>query len=270
MESIRGELEYMKIAMIQMNIEFGNPEVNRKKITEMIEKTAKDQPDIIVLPEMWNTSFSLKNLHDIADKGGEPTRSIIGSLAKQYHINIVAGSVADIQGDKIYNRLYVFDREGNVKSHYDKAHLIQQAREHEFLTAGVLTEVFLLDEVTCGAIICYDIRFPELARTVALKGAKVLFIPAQWPETRIDHWKALVIARAIENQMYVVAVNRIGSEFKANFPGKSLVVDPWGKVLIEADDQEQILQIEIDIDLVDRIRTKIPCFSDRNIEAYEL
>ncbi|MBB6218973.1 putative amidohydrolase [Anaerosolibacter carboniphilus] len=260
----------MKIAMIQVNIEFGNPETNRKKMVEMIEKAAQGQPDIIVLPEMWNTSFSLKNLHEIADKSGEPTKTIIGNLAKKYHINIVAGSVADVHGDLVHNRLYVFDRDGNVKSHYDKAHLIQQAREHEFLTAGKSTEVFRLDEVICGAIICYDIRFPELARTVALKGAKVLFIPAQWPETRIEHWKALVIARAIENQMYVVAVNRIGSEFKADFPGKSLVVDPWGKILVESDDQEQIVHVEIDMDLVDRIRTKIPCFSDRNIEAYEL
>jgi predicted amidohydrolase len=260
----------MKIAILQMNIEHGNPEMNQKKVVEMIENAVEGQPDIIVLPEMWNTSFSLKNLHDIADKGGEPTKTMMGNLAKKYHVNIVAGSVADIQGDQVYNRLYIFNREGKVKSHYDKAHLIQQAREHEFLTAGTSTEVFTLDEVACGAIICYDIRFPELARTVALKGAKVLFIPAQWPETRIEHWKALVIARAIENQMYVVAVNRIGSEFKANFPGKSLVVDPWGKVLVELDDQEQIVQTDIDIDLVDRIRTKIPCFSDRNIEAYEL
>ncbi|KXG74338.1 carbon-nitrogen family hydrolase [Thermotalea metallivorans] len=260
----------MKVAAIQINLEFGNPEANRAKVVEMIEKAARELPDVIVLPEMWNTSFSLKNLHEIADKEGEPTKTLIGNLAKKHRVNIVAGSVADRYGDQIYNRLYAIDRAGHVKAYYDKAHLIQQAREHEFLTAGTAASVFAMDGIPCGAIICYDIRFPELARTVALKGAKVLFIPAQWPETRIDHWKALAIARAIENQMYVVAVNRIGSEFKANFPGKSLVVDPWGKVLAESEDQETILYAEMDIDLVDRVRAKIPCFSDRNIKAYSL
>lgn len=258
----------IKIAAIQIDLEFGNPDANRNKMIEMIENAASESPDIIVLPEMWNTSFSMKNLHSIADQEGEPTKTIVSNLAKKYKLNIVAGSIADRYENKIYNRLYVVDREGKIHCSYDKVHLVKHAREDEFLTAGSEAKVFDIDGTPCGAIICYDIRFPEIARTLALKGAKILFIPAQWPETRIEHWKTLATARAIENQMYVVAVNRIGSEFKANFPGRSMIVDPWGNIVAESNGEETILKAAIDIDLVDRVRKKIPCFQDRNEKAY--
>ncbi|SHJ90729.1 Carbon-nitrogen hydrolase [Geosporobacter subterraneus DSM 17957] len=258
----------LKIAAIQIDLAFGDPAVNRLKIKNMIEKASVNGPDVIVLPEMWNTSFSMNNLKDLADREGEPTKSMISELSRKYHVNIVAGSIADRYGDKIYNRLYVANRQGEIHSYYDKVHLVRHAREDEYLTAGNTSRIFSIDGIACGAIICYDIRFPELSRALALKGAKILFIPAQWPETRIEHWKALAIARAIENQMYVVAVNRIGSEFKATFPGNSLIVDPWGKVLAESNCEETILESEIDIDLVERIRRKVPCFQDRNEAAY--
>ncbi|WZL74602.1 carbon-nitrogen family hydrolase [Clostridiaceae bacterium 35-E11] len=260
----------MKVSLIQMNIVFGNTEVNRTRVMEMIHKAAKDKPDVIVLPEMWNTSFSLKDIHAIADKEGEPTKTFICDLAKKYQINIVAGSIADKYDEDIYNRLYVVDRGGNVIAHYDKVHLVRHAGEQEYIKPGVEATVFNIDGIKCGAVLCYDLRFPELARTMALKGAKVLFVPAQWFETRIDHWKTLTTARAIENQMYVVAVNRIGNEFQAIFPGNSMVIDPWGKIVAQAGNEEKILTAEMDINLVDRVRKKITCFLDRNVNVYKL
>ncbi|MFZ5966484.1 MAG: carbon-nitrogen family hydrolase [Bacillota bacterium] len=259
----------MKINIVQIDLAFGDPEANQKKVKEMLLKAVQDKPDVIVLPEMWNTSFSMENLHEIADVEGAATKSLIGDIARTYHVNIVAGSVAVKEDAHVYNRMYVVDRNGKVCGHYDKVHLIRHAREHEFLKGGNETVIFNIDDICCGAIICYDIRFPELARSIALKGAKVLFIPAQWPETRIEHWRTLAAARAIENQMYVVAVNRIGYEYKANFPGQSLIIDPWGKIVAETNDRECIMGAEIDIDLVDRIRKKVPCFLDRNEAAYK-
>lgn len=253
-----------------MDIAFGNPEVNRIKVRDMIHKAAQDGPDVIVLPEMWNTSFRLKDIHVIADKEGELTKAFICNLAKKYQVNIVAGSIADKYDKDIYNRLYVIDREGSMVAHYDKVHLVRHAGEQEYIKAGTEATVFHIDGVKCGAILCYDLRFPELARTMALKGAKVLFVPAQWFETRIHHWKTLSTARAIENQIYVVAVNRIGNEFQAVFPGNSMVIDPWGNIVAEAGNEETILTAEMDMNLVDRVRKKITCFLDRNVNVYEL
>jgi predicted amidohydrolase len=118
-------------------------------------------------------------------------------------------------------------------------------------------------------MICYDIRFPELARRLALGGAKLLLVPAEWPNPRLHHWRTLLTARAIENQMYVVACNRTGVSGSTSFFGHSMVIDPWGEIVAEADEQETILQATIDLALVDEVRTRIPVFEDRRPALYQ-
>lgn len=259
----------MKVSIVQMNIIQGDPERNAKTVEFGVRKAAEGKPDVILLPEMWNTSYSLENVRDIADVDGKKTKSLISPLAKEYSINIVAGSVASLSGDSVYNTLYVFDRHGDTIAEYRKVHLFRLMEEHRYLSEGRSLCNFELDKQPCGAVICYDIRFPEIVRSLVLRGCKLLFVPAQWPRPRIGHWRKLLMARAIENQMYVVACNRIGSGGGNEFPGHSMIVDPWGSIIAELPDgAEGVLDGEIEVSKVDGIRRSIPVLDDRRPSMY--
>jgi omega-amidase len=118
-------------------------------------------------------------------------------------------------------------------------------------------------------MICYDIRFPELARTLALDGAKILFVPAEWPHPRLHHWRTLLMARAIENQMFVVSCNRVGTSGSTHFFGHSLIIDPWGEIIAEGAEHEEIITAALDLTEVDKVRGRIPVFEDRRPELYK-
>ncbi len=258
----------MKITLVQMSLSLGKPEENFGAAKEWIRRASEDSPDVVILPEMWNTGYSLGNIQDIADAGGSRVREEIAPLAKKYDCNIVAGSVANLENAKVYNSMYVFDRAGKEQARYDKMHLFQLMDEHLYLAGGEKISTFSLDSQLCGGVICYDIRFPELIRTLALKGIRVLFVSAEWPHPRLAHWRTLLISRAIENQMFVVACNRVGVEGKATFFGHSMVIDPWGEILGELGEEEGLLSVEIDPPQVETIRKKIPVFADRRPELY--
>ena len=151
-------------------------------------------------------------LDSLADVDGQKTKQIFTKLAKEYQVNIVGGSVATKRADKFFNTMYVANRTGKIVAEYDKAHLFKLMDEHLFMNAGQSTNIFELDGIICGGVICYDLRFPEWIRTHVLNGAKIMFIPAEWPAKRIDHWQLLLQARAIENQCFIVAVNRVGTD----------------------------------------------------------
>jgi predicted amidohydrolase len=162
-------------------------------------------------------------------------------------------------------------RKGEPFAEYSKVHLFRLMDEQRYLAEGNSMCRFELDDVPCGTLICYDIGFPEMARSLTLKGCKVLFVPAQWPRPRIDHWKKLLQARATENQMYVVACNRAGSEGDNEFPGHSMIIDPWGRTIDEMPEgNEGILFAEIDVDKVEELREAIPVFLDRRPLVYDV
>jgi predicted amidohydrolase len=278
-----GEGQKLKISLIQMDVAFGDPEENRKRAGVLIQEALKDKkkPDVLVLPEMWNTGYDLLNADRTADRDGSPTIDLLREAAKREGVNIVAGSIADKRpfaagkapseaekGEGLFNSSYIIDREGRVIARYDKVHRFRPMDEDKYLQPGKETATFELDGVPCGVVICYDIRFPEFVRKLALDGARVLFVPAQWPKPREIHWKLLNIVRAIENQFFVVAVNRVGRDKSGEYPGMSMVVDPWGEVLIEGDDREDILTTTIDLSIVDHVRGQIPVFGDRRPELY--
>ncbi|WP_369405033.1 carbon-nitrogen family hydrolase [Piscibacillus salipiscarius] len=241
----------MKFSIYQMDIIPGSPEQNRQRVADWIEQDVKNnQPDTVVLPEMWTTAYTLPELDVLADVDGHPTIPFLQEQAKKHHINIIGGSIANKKDGGIYNTAVVVNRKGEVVSKYDKAHLVPMLNEHKFLTGGqVAPEVFELDGLKFGLIICYDLRFPELIRPLALEGAQVLSVVAEWPSARVNHWRTLQIARAIENQMYVVSSNRIGSYDGTEFAGHSIAVDPWGDVLAEGSlDQEEVLSLSLDLE----------------------
>lgn len=141
--------------------------------------------------------------------------------------------------------------------------------EHNYLERGSQKAVFQIDGIDCGLVICYDLRFPELSRALALAGAKIIFIPAQWPHPRLHPWRILNQARALENQLYVVAVNRVGVGGKEHFFGHSMVVDPLGDLVYEAGEGEEMKIVNLNLNYIEEVRQKMTCLKDRVEEAYK-
>lgn len=261
----------LRLALLQMHIDAGNPEANFAKLAGMLEEAVNqaDKPDVIMFPEMWNTGYALTDIQSIADRNGERTKAFLSEFSKKHQVHIVGGSIAELKEDKVLNTVYVFDRDGNVAADYSKIHLFRLMEEEKYLAAGDKLGKLEIEGAGAGMMICYDIRFPELARKLALEGAKLLFVPAEWPHPRLHHWRTLLTARAIENQMFVIACNRMGSSGDSHFFGHSLVLDPWGETIAEAGEEETILYADIDLALVDAVRSKIPVFEDRRPTIYE-
>lgn len=261
----------MKTAIYQMYVIPGKPEENMAKVSEFVRTVCEaDKPDVVVLPEMWTTSYTLKEIHEHADEEGKRVTPFLQTLAKSYDVNIVGGSFANNVGGKIYNTAVVVDRKGTVVYKYDKVHLVPMLSEPDFLAGGqVVPEVFEMDGMKAGIIICYDLRFPELIRPLALDGAEVLFIVAEWPEPRINHWRTLQMARAIENQMFVVSANSVGTYDGVTYGGTSMVINPWGEVLAEAAMDESVISAGIDIEMTKEARDKVPVFTSRVPHLYK-
>lgn len=259
----------MKISCIQMDMVLGAVEENFVRAQSMVRTAAeKERPDVIVLPETWNTGFFPEDLEATADRDGERTKAVFSPLARELNVNIVCGSVASKRADGFYNTAYVFDRSGEVVAQYDKTHLFTPSGEHEHFCSGGHTCRFDLDGHACGLITCYDIRFPELPRSLALEGIELLFVPAQWPAKRTMHLDTLARARAIENQMFLILCNSAARDTACG--GHSAVIDPWGEYLARAGGTEEIITAQADFTVIDGIRASINVFRDRRPELYRI
>lgn len=257
----------MKIGCIQLNVGFGKVEENFERAEQFIREAASKGAELVVLPEMWNTGYALEKLPELADENGERTKAFLQKLASELGIHIVGGSVATKRDGKFYNTMYIVDKEGELVSEYSKVHLFRLMNEDKFLESGDQMNRFTLGDIEAGGVICYDIRFPEWLRAHALAGAKVLFVSAQWPTERIDHWKTLLQARAIENQCYIVAVNRISHKVQ-NFNGQSMVIEPWGEIVWTGAEDEELAIVDVDFSKVDEVRGRIPVYDDRRPGLY--
>lgn len=166
-----------KIALIQMQAVLAGVETNYRHAEELMEQAMEGNPDILVLPETWNTGFYIsRKLKSIADEGGKRTETFLSSFAKKHHVNVVGGSAAVLYGDDVYNRSFVFDREGRKIAEYDKVHGFSYAHEPMYFKGGDHAVSFALDDIPCSMVICYDIRFPELVRRSVLEGKVDLFL----------------------------------------------------------------------------------------------
>ncbi len=257
----------MKIGCIQMNVGFGKVDENYTHAEELIREAADKGAEIVVLPEMWNTGYALEKLGELADKEGARSQEFLQGLAAELGIHIVGGSVATEKDGKFYNTMYVYNNDGKLVSEYSKVHLFRLMNEDKYLESGNEMNRFALGDIEAGGVICYDIRFPEWLRAHALAGANVLFVSAQWPTPRIDHWKTLLQARAIENQCFVIAVNRISRKVE-NFNGQSMIIEPWGEVLWTGSETEELAIIDVDFSKVEEVRSRIPVYDDRRPGLY--
>lgn len=260
----------MKVALVQMDIRLGEPEANRQRAAEFVRLAAAGGAELVLLPEMWSTGYCLPELKgNLADRDGAPTLPFLAELARECGVYL-AGSVAAERGGNVYNLATVHGPDGSTLAEYAKVHLVPMMDEPLYLAPGDRLATASLAGATAGLAICYDLRFPELFRTLALGGAQLMLIPAEWPAVRAHHWRTLLMARAIENQCYVLACNRVGSDSRNAFAGHSMVVDPWGTVLAEGMEEEAILTAEIDLSQVADVRARIPVFRDRRPDLYRL
>jgi len=259
----------MKLSILQMPIVIGDFNANQNTLRRMLEAALPQSPDVILLPELWDIGFYPRPLVNYADPAGEKVQTLLSRLAAEYRINIVGGSAACLKNNQVSNTSFVFDRQGMRLAAYSKTHLFSPAKEDKTFAAGEDIALYELDGLPCATIICYDLRFPELCRRLALAGITVLFVPAEWPTARLMHWRTLTQARAIENQFFVAACN--GSGAFANgmeLAGHSVILDPWGERLAEAGKQEAILTAELIPAVQTTIRNTINVFADRRPDLY--
>ena len=246
----------MKISIAQFKSELGVVDKNFATAKRLID--AAKNSDVIILPELWSTGYYPTPVENFADKDGERTTEFICAAAKKFSVNIIGGSVIVDGGGEIFNRCIVANRNGKLIATYDKTHLFSFAKENTVFRAGNKISTVELDGVRCGLAICYDLRFPEFIRKIALQGAEVLFIPAAWSLKRLTPRQILTKARAIENQVFVIF---------ANSSGKSEVVNPRGEVIAESGRGEEILTAEIDLSERAEIISTMNLLADRNLNV---
>ena len=257
----------LNIALGQMHIALGDPRKNYARVEEWTVEAARRGAHIVVFPELWSTGYALDRGQELAQSLNTGLFAEVAALANQHKISVI-GSMLEKRGSEISNSAAFMSPGGRVMGVYRKIHLFRLMDEDRWLQAGESPLAMDLPWGRTALAICYDLRFPELFRRYAVEGAKLIIIPAEWPIARVEHWRTLLQARAIENQCYIVAVNTCGQIGDTVFGGHSMVVDPWGKIVVEAGETPALLNVDIEMDAVDEVRKRIPVFEDRRPELY--
>lgn len=255
------------LGLAQMAFRYGDPGENLTRVREWVQKARAADVDIVLFPELWASGYDLEHSSSYASPLGEGMFEAVSGLAREHDIGI-GGSLLEKDGDRVYNTFTLHDSDGALLAHYRKIHLFRLLDEEKWLTAG--NEPILVDTRwgKIGLSTCYDLRFPELYRSYALAGAKLILVVAEWPQSRITHWWKLLQARAIENQIFIAAVNKVGHSQGAALGGQSAVIDPWGEPVVQGDGKQALLTTTIDLEEVEKTRRAIPVFKDRNPDAY--
>lgn len=260
----------MKISVLQMNVTVGDYAKNVAEVERLAAEAMKEKCDVLLLPELWDVGFFPRPIEDCTDEDATRARTFMKELAKKHGVNLVGGSVAVRTGETIKNTCFVYDRNGEEIAEYSKTHLFSPAHEGDIFKAGDKLTTFTLDGVKCGVLICYDLRFADAAHLLTKAGIDLLFIPAEWPMVRLDHWRTLNRTRAIDNQIFVACCNAVG--FFANglaLAGHSAIIGPWGDRLAETDDEAGIITAEIDIALRAKILKSFDFAADRREDLYK-
>ena len=261
----------LNAGIAQIDICLGDRTRNQERVREWMALCCKPGPfpTVVVLPEIWDVGYALERKDELADDEGLEAAAFLGNLARQYQVWFAGGSVLARTAGGIVNRAQVVDPSGALVAQYDKVHLVPMMDEPLHLVGGNSRCIFTIAGITACCAICYDVRFCEFIRRCALDGAKVLFVSAEWPEERIEHWSILLRARAIENMMYVVACNRVGSSRGVRFGGASMLIDPRGVVLHQGSaDAEEGAFVCFDPEVADHSRKQLGVFDMRRPELY--
>lgn len=259
----------MKIALVSLDQQWENKDANKQKVAATLALIAAHCTgiDLVVYPEMTLTGFTMESERIKEEEGSSDTIVFFEEQAKKYSVNIAFGVVL-AKGEKATNNLVVVSEQG-VLATYAKIHPFSYAGENDYYQAGNELKKLTIGGATIGLSICYDLRFPELYQAYS-KDCQVLLNIANWPERRVTHWKALIKARAIENQVFVVAVNRIGTDGNGlQYVASSEIVSPYGEELKGVSLSEEVAVYEIDLGEVAQYRKEFPVKNDRKITLYK-
>lgn len=268
----------MKIAVCQIRTELDKA-VTMEKAEKMVKEAADNGADIVVLPEMFNCPYDKKYFKPFAKAENGESVAAMSAWAKEKGIILVGGSIPEPAGEKLYNTCFVFDENGEIIAKHRKAHLFDvdieggiRFKESNNFTPGNEITVFDTKFGKMGVMVCFDIRFPELSRAMANRGAQVIFCPAQFNMTTgPKHWELSVRARAMDNELFFVGASAARYEgFNYECWGHSTVVSPFGMVLASCDEKEQILYCDIDLSEVESTRKQLPTFLHLREELYSV
>jgi deaminated glutathione amidase len=267
----------MRAAAVQLN-STDDKERNLEAAERLVRDAARDGAELVALPEKWNLLGPGEALRAGAEDLDGPTLSAVRSWARELGVHLVAGSISERvpERDKLSNTSVLVGPDGEVEAAYRKIHMFDvdvggvAYRESEHEEPGTEIVVAHAADVPIGLTVCYDLRFPELYRILAVRGARVITVPAAFTlHTGKDHWEPLLRARAIENQAFVLAPNQIG-EAPPHYRsyGRSMIVDPWGVPLATAPDEQCFVAADLDFALQDRIRESLPSLANRRPKSY--
>ena len=266
------------VAAIQMS-STPNKDENIETAERLIRSAVSSGADLVALPELWSCHGLEKVYRENAEPVPGPTTEFLGGLAREIGVYVLGGSILEGASDsrKLHNTSTFFGPDGEMSAVYRKIHLFDvRAPDREYLesktiSAGTQIVTAKAGAATLGLSVCYDVRFPELYRLLALRGAEVLMVPAAFTlQTGKDHWGLLLRARAVENQAFVVAPAQWGQKADGRWTyGRSLIVDPWGTVLAQCPDRDGFALATLDLGYLDRLRRDFPALENRRPEAYD-
>lgn len=267
----------IRLAVLQLRTET-DCDMTMDKARRMLGEAAEHGTDIAVLPEMFSCPYDRAYFKQFAARGHEETVAALADWAEEFGLILVGGSVPECEGDRLYNSSFVFDAQGRQLARHRKVHLfdvdLPGMRFHESYTFAPGEEITTFETQfgTMGLAICFDLRFPELFRAMAVRGAKVIFLPAQFNlTTGPAHWELSLRSRAVDNELFMVGASAARYEgFSYECWGHSTVVDPLGTVIASCDETEQILYSELELGRVDTVRQQLPTFLHLRRDVYEV
>ena len=265
----------MHLAVLQLRTET-DYEATMDKAHRMLLAAARKGAEVAVLPEMFSCPYDRAYFRTFAQRGHEETVAALSAWAKETGLLLIGGSVPECADGKLYNSCFVFDEEGRQIAKHRKVHLFDvdlpgmRFHESHTFTPGDAVTTFETRFGTLGAAICFDLRFPELFRSMAVRGAKVIFLPAQFNMTTGPaHWEMSLRSRAVDNELFLVAAAAARYEgFSYECWGHSTVVDPYGSVIASCDETEQILYAALDLNRIDEVRQQLPTFLHLRRDVY--
>jgi len=250
----------MNALCIQLDIAWSDPQANCRAFEDMLSAAAPQPGDLAVLPEMFSTGFSM-DAASLAEPPDGPAAASLSETARRFGIYILAGLAAR-HDDTCRNEALLLAPDGSTTGRYWKTHPFSPSGEQEHYTPGDRAVVLPVGEFQLAPAVCYDLRFPELFRSGAAAGANLIAVIANWPAVRSEHWSQLLIARAIENQAYVIGVNRCGADPNHSYAGQSVIIDPQGGTLARAAEDQCVISAPLDIETVNRWREDFPALGD--------
>ena len=251
----------MRVVAIQLESVWEDKAASHARVGSLLGAAAPESGSLVVLPEMFATGFSMA-VERIAEGADGPSHRLLAECAVRHGVWVLGGVVTRHADGRGLNQAVLVAPDGREAVRYSKLHPFSFAGENRHYAPGAEVVVTSCGEARLAPLICYDLRFPEAFRIAARHGATVYAVIANWPSARLDHWLALLAARAIENQAYVVGVNRCGRDPHAEYPGRSLVVDPRGRVVADAGTGEGVLAAELDLAALAAYRREFPALAD--------